>query len=316
MDEATQRLHFWIKRQGGARLVTEGGPAGEASSPSTAEEEDDQQEQQQQPDVESSTADTDAGPAADDQPEGDEAEDIIGGINLDYLDLRQPRPLSGSTLASSSTLPTAFGNSTLPSKRQSSGKPRDVAALPGDIEVDSAVSESKKQGISNPNRDYSIGTAATTHAGPSNENAPVQQTTARLIEGHTGRINPTSGHSIVPTTQQPSQGSINAPHDTAGLKRTISTLTFDDLTPLTRTAFPPSEATNIPPAYARPRSEVGLPPLLPGEKDDADEEDVEEEETEGAATSWPRGRLRGRPLSSQDYCRRLRMESRESRTSV
>ena len=50
------------------------------------------------------------------------------------------------------------------------------------------------------------------------------------------------------------------------LKRTISAQECVALPLNTRTAMPPAEAGKTPPAYVRPRSEVGLPPLAPGEK--------------------------------------------------
>ena len=68
-----------------------------------------------------------------------------------------------------------------------------------------------------------------------------------------------------PNDTKSSAESSDAPLNKGGLKRPISTLTFNDLTPQTRTAFPSSEAAGVPPAYARPRSEVGLPPVAPGE---------------------------------------------------
>jgi hypothetical protein len=121
------------------------------------------------------------------------------------------------------------------------------------------------------------------------------------------------------TTDDNDEDDADAPLNIGALKRTISTLTFDDLTPKTRTAFPASEAPDeLPPAYARPRSEVGLPPLMPGCADtdtdelDDDDDDEEEEDTDRDGNgenriegirqkSVSRGRSRARSLASQVY---------------
>lgn len=315
MDEASQRLQIWIKRQGGERLVTAHGAAEESNSPLTPEQDDDQLEQQQAQ-VGSLRADPWMGAAAANYTGGDEAEHVMHRTNLGHLHLHQPRSLSGSTLASSSTLPTAFGNSTLPSKRQSSGKPRDAPAMPSDVGFDGPVSEVEIPRVSNPSETRTMGPATTMRASLFDENAPTQHVPSGLLKGQAAQRNPSSKHAIPSSTRQPAEASVKASRNMGGLKRTISTLTFDDLTPSTRTAFPPSEATDVPPAYARPRSEVGLPPLLPGEKDEADTDEVEEDQSDAAGTSLSSGLFRGRPLSSQYYLPRPRMESRESRASA
>jgi hypothetical protein len=96
-----------------------------------------------------------------------------------------------------------------------------------------------------------------------------------------------------PTTTQWAQRPLQPPrppiltttNSIGGLKRTISSLTFADLTPETRTACPPDEAGRVPPAYARPRNEVGLPPVEGGVGDGeagAESEDTElDEDAEG-----------------------------------
>ncbi len=305
LDEASHRLDFWIRTQGGERLVTEGGAAEEMSSPPRAD--DDQgvhQEQPQQPQVPHVT-DTFNRRAADDYAQGDEADDEKEPINLDYLDLNKLRPLSGSTVGSSSTAPTAFGSSAVRSKRESTGKPQETAASLGDADVNTPLQAHKVRHVSNPCTDYSIGPAAATLHHFHTENAPIEQPSTTMVEGQTVQPNPTVSYPILPTTEQYAEESNNAPLNIGALKRTISTLTFDDLTPGTRTACPPFEANDTPPAYARPRSEVGLPPLLPDVKEGTEIEDAaegdENDTVERSRSGFrPRGRSRERTISAQN----------------
>lgn len=212
LDEATFRLYSWVGSRGAPRLVTAGGPAEDASSPSGGDESDTHQEQQ------------------------DEEKESANVNRLD-LDRLRDRPLSGSTVGTTTTAPTVLSN--------------------------------------------------TNQAAPSNTDGSAE--------------------------------SSDAPFNIGALKRTISTLTFDDLTMETRTAFPASEATNLPPAYARPRSEVGLPPLAPGENDEAGMTDTEEEGEENIerrrSGSDPRGSVGERPLSAQEYLSEARSKFLESRSS-
>jgi hypothetical protein len=222
LDEATFRLYSWIGSRGASRLETEGGPAEDASSPS---EGDNSEPHQEQDDAEIEQTDEEKEP-----------------VNLDYLDVYRlrNRPLSGSTVGTSSTIPTVISNTHQPTLANTDGPAED-----GD-----------------------------------------------------------------------------APLNKGALKRTISTLTFDDLTSGTRTAFPASEAANVPPAYARPRSEVGLPPLPAGENEEAEREDTGEEEEE-AEDKMERSRSRSgsgvnsraRPLSAQEYLSEARSKFLESRSS-
>lgn len=298
--------------------MTEGGEAEEASSPLRPENDEDEDvyhEQEQQPEGAYGTANTSTRPVTANEAEVHESEKETD-VNLDYLDLNKLRPLSGSTIGSSSTLQTAIGSSAVPSKRQSTGKARDETASPANLQANPLFEPVKARRISNPSGDYNIITSNTTLANPSSENAPMQQMTTTLVDGQPAHRNPNFRHPILSATDGPAEEN-NDNDDVSlnigALKRTISTLTFDDLTPETRTAFPASEATEVPPAYARPRSEVGLPPLLPGVTEDTDMEEEDEEDPTGMADSSregfeSRGRLRERPLSSQEYLSRARMD--------
>ena len=278
VDEASFRLYTWVGSQGGERLVTEGGAAEEGSSPPRPEDQNVDQEQEQQSEVTRMEAEPSTQPATHNFVDGGEAEDESIGINLDYLDLRQLRPLSGSTIASSCTLPTAIGSSTVPSKRQSSGKPRETPASMGDSEVSAPFQPFKARGVGNPSGDYSNAPAPTTLDSLSDENAAPTATTG---EGRAAQQTPNIRHSVLETIDRPAEDDSDAPLNVGALKRTISILSFNELDSETRTAFPASEATDVPPAYARPRSEVGLPPLLPGVTEDTEMEDAEDTDDDG-----------------------------------
>jgi hypothetical protein len=246
-----------------------------------------------------------------------EEESEAEGINLDYLDFRQQRPLSGSTFGSTSTAPTALDTSTVPSKRRSSGQPRDTPASQTDPEANPPQHAQKARRISNPTGDHNKMTSAITPANLPNQNAAIHELTTRLVKGQIAQRNPNFPGPILSPKDQLALDSNDAPLNIGALKRTISILTFDDLTPDTRTAFPASEATEMPPAYARPRSEVGLPPLLSGVTADTDIEEVEEEsgaEEIRRPKSLSRGRSRERLPYSQAYLNRKmgRMQSRSS----
>lgn len=290
VDEATFRLYTWIETQGGDRLPTEGGEAEEVSSRLRPGDQHTEQEQQQQ----FSTTQ-------------------VPATNLDYLDLDKVRPLSGSTIASSSTLPTTIGSSAVPSKRHSSGRPQDEPPSRANPDINAPFQPVKARRMSNPSRAYNTATPGFTPTPLSNENKT-------LVEGQPAHRNSNLRHPIISsTTDGPAETDDpnQAPLNIGALKRTISTLTFDDLTPQTRTAFPASEATEVPPAYARPRSEVGLPPLLPGQTGDSsemEEDAVAHEGAEGQVDSSREASDRGsnrsgeRPLSSQEYLNRARWE--------
>jgi hypothetical protein len=315
LDEASDKLQVFIKTEGGERLYTEGGAAEEASSPPAAEGQVDQHGQQQQPGAACIGAEISNAYASDVDPDQNEAESEAEGINLDHFDFRHQRPLSGSTFGSTSTAPTALDTSTVPSKRQSSGQPRDTLASQTDPEANTPQHTQKARRISNPAGDHNNMTSAITLANLSNRNAPVHEPTTRLVQEQIVQRNPNYPGPIVSPKDKSAPDSNNAPLNIGALKRTISILTFDDLTPDTRTAFPPSEATEIPPAYARPRSEVGLPPLLSGITGDTD---IEEEERGAEGMRRPKSLLRGRSRErlpySQAYLNRKmgRMQSRSS----
>jgi hypothetical protein len=318
LDEASDKLQVFVKTEGGERLYTEGGAAEEASSPPAAEEQGDQHGQQQQPGAACVGVEISNAHASDVDPEQDEEESEAEGINLDYFDFCQQRPLSGSTIGSTSTAPTALDTSTVPSKRQSSGQSRDILASQTDPEANTPQHAQKARRISNPSGDHNNMTSGITLAKPSIENAPTHEPTTRLVKGQTAQRNLNFPDPILSPTDQSAPDSNDAPLNIGALKRTISTLTFDDLTSDTRTAFPASEATGVPPAYARPRSEVGLPPLLLGVTEDTDIQEVEEEESGTEERRRPkslsRGRSRERLPYSQAYLNRKmgRMQSRSS----
>jgi hypothetical protein len=355
IDEAAARLYTWVTTQGGERLVTEGGEAEEASSPLRPSHDDAQhveQEQQKQPEGVQGTTTRTMQPMTVDETDFTKSQSDIEGINLDYLDLNKLRPLSGSTIASSSTQQTAIGSSTIPSKRQSIGQTRDnIPPSQADLELSHRYDPIKMRRISNPNGDYHPLPPGTTFVLPSIDNAPSQQPTTSTPQAKkpqqttTTKRPPSFQHPILHPTDGPDEAhdpsssppdpmnrdvttttttddndedDADAPLNIGALKRTISTLTFDDLTPQTRTAFPASEAPDeLPPAYARPRSEVGLPPLMPGcadtdtdELDDDDDEEEEDADGDGDGEnriqgvrqkSVSRGRSRARSLASQVY---------------
>lgn len=287
-------------------MVTEGGAAEEASSPLDAEEQSGQQaHQQQQPEAVGMAATASIRPIS---AGGSDAEDMTQGISFDHFKLPKLRPLSGSTIGSSSTGPTAIGSSAIPSKRQSTGLlPREEGAPQGGVQVNTTQHTRKTSRISDLNPDSDTITAVTTLANLSKKNAPSRQMSSTLPGGHATQCNP-----ALANTNQPAEANNNnnrkdeAPLNIGCLKRTISTLTFDDLTPETRTAYPASEAPETPPAYARPRSEVGLPPLLPGVKEDSEMEDAEDGD-EGEEGPRRRSRERERGFSAQEYLRNARM---------
>ena len=329
VDEATFRLYTWIETQGGDRLPTEGGEAEEGSSPLRPGDQHTEQEQQRP--RQSSTTQLPATTSGQSGTQGamkdNQADNEPEAINLDYLDLNKVRPLSGSTIASSSTLPTTIGSSTVPSKRHSRGRPQDEPPSRANPDINAPFQPVKARRISNPSRAYNILPPGYTPAPLSNENAPIPQANTTLVEGQPAQRNPNFRHPIISnTTDGPTEAddSNQAPLNIGALKRTISTLTFDDLTPETRTAFPASEATEVPPAYARPRSEVGLPPLLPGQTGDSsemEEDTVGHEGAEGQADSSQEASERGSnrsgegPLSSQEYLSRARLELMRDRSS-
>ncbi|ERF69907.1 hypothetical protein EPUS_05451 [Endocarpon pusillum Z07020] len=322
VDEATFRLYTWIETQGGDRLPTEGGEAEEGSSPLRPGGQHTEQEQQQQrqssttqlPATASSQSGTQS--AMKDNPAEIEPE----ATNLDYLDLNKVRPLSDSTIASSSTLPTTIGSSAVPSKRHSCGRPQDQPPSLVKPDINAPFQPVKARRMSNPSGAYNTVPPGFIPAPLSNENAPILQANTTLVEGQPAQRNLNFRPPIISsTTDGPTEAddSNQASLNIGALKRTISTLTFDDLTPRTRTAFPASEATEVPPAYARPRSEVGLPPLLPGQTGDSsemEEDAVGHEGAEGQADSSREASDRGsnrsgeRPLSSQEYLSRARLE--------
>ncbi len=319
LDEATFRLYTWVETQGGDRLPTEGGESDEGSSPLRPEDQHIEHEQQRQPSSTQLPASASGQSAIERATKDNQAENEPEATNLDYCDLNKVRPLSGSTIASSSTLPTTISTS-IPSKRHSSGRPQDESPLRANPEIDASFQPATARRVSNPSRVYNTLPPGYTPVSPTNENAPIPQASTTLVEGRPAQRNPNFRHSIISsTTDGPAESDDpnQAPLNIGALKRTISTLTFDDLTPETRTAFPASEATEVPPAYARPRSEVGLPPLLPGQTGDSSEmeEDAEGyEAAEGQADSSREASERGsnrsgeRPLSSQEYLSRARLE--------
>ncbi len=320
LDEATFRLYTWVETQGGDRLPTEGGDSEDDSPPPRPEDQHIEHEQQPQAPTTRLPATVPGQSAIESATKDNEAENEPEPTDLDYYDLNKVRPLSGSTIASSSTLPTTIGTSAVPSKRHSSGRPHDEPSTRANIEIDASFQPAKARRISNPSRVYNTLPPGYTPVPPINENVPVPQASTALAEGRLAQRNPNFCHSIISSTtdgatetDDPNQ----APLNIGALKRTISSLTFDDLTPETRTAFPASEATEVPPAYVRPRSEVGLPPLLLGQTGDSSEmeEDAEGDGgAEGQADSSMEASERGsnrseeRPLSSQEYLSRARLE--------
>lgn len=284
MDEISHRLDFWVRTRGGERLVTEGGEAEERSSPPRAGEHSEQHEQlgnrpaaleeHSLPDANSST-------------EHDQIEEGMMGKGIKYVNLDKVRPLRGSTVGSCSTAQTiVVGNSGILSKRLSGPQTYDTTAALSDLEANTQPYEYIRRRTSNSlSGEYNDPTEATQSADFSNENAIVRQPSTTVVEGKTAQRNPNFHHAILSSADQPpseDNTNINAPLNLGGLKRTISTLTFDELTPETRTAFPASEAIEALPAYVRPRSEVGLPALLPGVMErieyDDDDEDMEQDE--------------------------------------
>jgi hypothetical protein len=317
MDTTSDRLTEWVKRVGGEQLPTEGGDAEDVLSPSTPGQRSMQPERQQQLKASGIAVDLVDSAAADDikaedGPDHVKAENRTDVSNPDYLEGRKLRPLSGSTVGSSITDLTANGSSAIPSKRHSSGNPREVLTSQPYFELDAPPHISKARRVGSADRaDTTIATEAIVN--PFDENTPLRQPTTTFVEGSTARRNPSFHHPILATTDQSSEDDSEAPRNIGCLKRTISILDFENLTPETRTACPPSEATDVPPAYARPRSEVGLPPLPLKEE----EEELDEQDSEGDDGKEERGRSRSRsrskrPLSAQEYLSKARIELKKS----
>lgn len=289
LHEASHRLYTWVATQGGARLPTAGGPTEDESSPSGDERDGHNDEHRRQADAEGrmvhkeqqllSSSEDDPYQAG--EPTSQElARDLKGKEENESTNPNvRWRPLSGSTVASSGTAPTANCTSSLPSKRQSSGKTQEATPLLVGAEVNTL---SQTQNAQSPNearsqvrRDDNAAVAVET----SNEKGKALQLSTDPAEGQTGQETPTPKNPDKSSSATPGhQNDDGGPSNIGALKRTISILTFDDLTEETRTACPAGEATNLTPAYARPRSEVGLPPLPftdNGSSDEDDDNDME-----------------------------------------
>lgn len=306
LAEVSDRLRRWIISQAADRLMTDGGAAEEASSPPAAEDHSAHLVQQQRQGAdqqvyhqdnkdpveragsEGFTAGTTPRPVANDDAQDPEAR----SINLEHPN-RRDRPLSGSTMGCSSTAPTALGSSSVTYKRESGGKPQEAYASQAGFEVQTLAQADQARHVNNPSKGYYTSAAATTLGCLSNENTPMAPANTVQAGGPTTQSTSDFRHPILPLSaiDRPAEASGSLPLSTGALKRTISSPTFGDLTPQTRTACPPSEATNVPPAYARPRNEVGLPPLPLRASQNKEAEDIDDDEKETAQ----RGRLRPRP---------------------